>query len=132
MDEIQEAQDFSEELDKVLSGQSGGSQPAELAKDLALAAKLSRMDLSGESRVKQSLRAKLVPPQKKPAAVSPVRKVPPFLSWTARPRVLAGSLAAVLAVLVVIPMGVHFYMSSSFSDEGVFGAGISTRSSQSF
>lgn len=61
MDEIMEAERFSKELDKILSGRPVAADlDPELAKDLAFAAKLSALDYSKESLSKAPAKAKIL------------------------------------------------------------------------
>lgn len=61
MDELTQAEAFSRELDKMLAGAAPDAVPdQEIAKDLHLAARLGRLDLSGESRIKDGLAERLL------------------------------------------------------------------------
>lgn len=60
MDEQLEADRFAEELDKLLAGGAIAPRDGEHAKDLEFAGKLARLDLSRQSRVKDSLKASLM------------------------------------------------------------------------
>lgn len=59
MNEVEQAELFNKELDALLKG--GGIPPASGDGALRLAASMAELDFSGESRVKSSLRARLVP-----------------------------------------------------------------------
>ncbi|PKM96801.1 MAG: hypothetical protein CVU79_11565 [Elusimicrobia bacterium HGW-Elusimicrobia-3] len=59
MNEVEQAELFNRELDAILQG--GGTPSASGDGALRLAASLAAVDFSGESRVKASLRARLIP-----------------------------------------------------------------------
>ena len=93
MDEIMEAERFSKELDKILSGRPVATDlDPELAKDLAFAAKLSALDYSKESRSKNPAKAKILAKAEEGRLRAMLRRV------GVRPLVLAAaSLALILA-----------------------------------
>jgi len=105
MDEIMEAERFSTELDKILSGRPVAADlDPELAKDLAFAAKLSALDYSKESRSKHPAKAKILAKAEEGRLRAMLRRV------GVRPLVLAAaSLALILA---------PFLMSWIASDRG--------------
>lgn len=131
MDEIMEAERFSAELDKVLSGRpaAAGLDP-ELAKDLAFAARLSALDYSAESRAKAPAKARLLAQAEEGRLRAMLRRV------GVRPLVLA--MASLVIVLAPFAMkwiasddGTVFHMiagTANLSSDGssnAFGGGAS-------
>ncbi|MDP3542887.1 MAG: VWA domain-containing protein, partial [Elusimicrobiota bacterium] len=114
MDEIMEAERFSAELDKVLSGRPiAADLDPELAKDLAFAARLSALDYSGESRSKGPAKAKLLAKAEEGRLRAMLRRV------GVRPLVLA--MASLILILSPFAMkwiasekAEVFHMSSNF------------------
>ena len=90
MNELQEAEAFSKELDQLLSGKHEGPR----TKDLDLAAMLGRCDYAADSRVRRSLKAKLLE-----------QPIPAPRRWFQSPAVRWGAAFACagLAMIVVIP-----------------------------
>ena len=110
MDESLEAEAFSRELDKVLAGQDTATDSGEeLLKDLRLASRIRAMDLSGESRVRRTLKSELL-------ARAPRSRFQALGSWlSARPRALAA--CAAMAALLIAPLATH-WMSAPHEDKG--------------
>jgi Ca-activated chloride channel family protein len=93
MNENMEAERFAKGLDSLLAGKKGGEAlDAELAKDMEFAEKLVCSDKSGESKVRRSLKEKLLA-QPKPSRLE---------SWGVRPWAFAAGLAAVLISPIVL------------------------------
>lgn len=96
MDERLEADRFSEELDKLLSGGATAPRDEEHAKDLEFAGKLARLDLSRQSRVKDSLKASLMLRAAKKTGFGALLR--------SAARVSGGVAAALLAAFFVTPV----------------------------
>lgn len=105
MDEIMEAERFSAELDKVLSGRPVAADlDPELAKDLSFAARLSALDYSAESRSKGPAKAKLLAKAEEGRLRAILRRV------GVRPLVLA--MASL--VIVLAPFAMKWIASDDF------------------
>lgn len=105
MNEIKEAEQFSLELDKILAGKPVAADlDPEMAADLAFAARLSALEYSAESRMKNPAKLRILAKAEENRLRAMLRRV------GVRPLVLAGaSLALVLA---------PFFMSWIASDRG--------------
>jgi Ca-activated chloride channel family protein len=94
MDEIQEAEAFSKELDALLSGVAAATP----SKDLEFAAKMSRLDLSAESGVRRSLKAGLLD-----GDTASLWSLP--WAWlTAHPKSVGLAAAAACVAIVLVPL----------------------------
>ncbi|MDD5627610.1 MAG: von Willebrand factor type A domain-containing protein [Elusimicrobia bacterium] len=114
MNENLEAERFSKELDCLLAG-TKGSEPLdpELAKDMEFAERIVSSDKSGESKVRHSLKRRLL--EQELAQYRPSR----LKAWRVRPWVLASGLAA----LALVPLVEHFLVAPSSESGGTFKPG---------
>jgi Ca-activated chloride channel family protein len=121
MDEIMEAEIFDKELENILSGRPvTAGLDAELAKDLAFAARLAALDQSKESRLKRQAKEKIL-------AKSEESRLRGLLKRAGvRPSVLAGAVAS----LLLGPLFMSWVGSGSF--EQTYNSLFSPRSSVGF
>ncbi|MCX5796179.1 MAG: VWA domain-containing protein [Elusimicrobia bacterium] len=99
MNEILEAERFCKELDCLLAGTKGGDPlDEESAKDMEFAERIVSSDRSGESKVRRSLKAKLL-----------ARKPGRLEAWGVRPWVLCAGLATLILVPLAIPLIIREY-----------------------
>ncbi|MDO8757387.1 MAG: von Willebrand factor type A domain-containing protein, partial [Elusimicrobiota bacterium] len=120
MNEIKEAERFSLELDKILAGKAVAADlDPEMAADLAFAARLSAMDHSAESRMKNPTKLKIM------AKAEEGRLRAMLLRMGVRPAVLAGAVMSILIAIVLMgPSGEKFSMIESDLSSSAGGGGL--------
>ncbi len=123
MSEQLKAELFDKELTKILAGQpvSPDLDP-EIAKDLAFAARLSGLDLSGANRAKKTMRTRLL----ERAEGNRLRRL--LAKFGVRPSVLAACAVLIMAgagMIFMLPTHEHFMMTDRTGSSLMFGSGSS-------